>query len=96
MAPFAHAADVELDSSDVAVYAVLQHIASDELSVPDGYNADELGNLLAHNESESYERVLDDNSVVTTESDGLKKIEGEGRSKRRRIANTQYNDFWRH
>jgi hypothetical protein len=35
------------------VYAVLQHIASGELSVPDGYNADELGNLLAHNESKS-------------------------------------------
>ncbi|KAJ8584371.1 hypothetical protein M405DRAFT_936657 [Rhizopogon salebrosus TDB-379] len=68
--------------------------ASGELSAPDGYNADELGNLLAHNESKSYERVLDDNSVVTT--DGLKKIEGEGRSNRRRIANTQYKDFWQH
>jgi hypothetical protein len=39
-------------------------------------------------------RVLDDNSVVIT--DGLNKIEGEGRSKRRRIVNTQFNDFWQH
>ncbi|KAG2366861.1 hypothetical protein BDR07DRAFT_1479628 [Suillus spraguei] len=60
--PFPHAADVELDPSDVSVDTVLQHIALGESSVPHGYSADELGNLLVDNESESYEReeVLDD------------------------------------
>ncbi|KAG1871544.1 hypothetical protein F4604DRAFT_1926276 [Suillus subluteus] len=53
--PFAHAADVKLDASDVAMDAVLQHIALGESSVPDGYSADGLGNLLVDNESESYE-----------------------------------------
>jgi len=53
--PFAHAADAELDPSDVAVDAVLQHTASGKLSVSRGYGADELGNLLAQNELESYE-----------------------------------------
>ena len=38
------------DPSDVSVDAVLQHIASGKLTVPHGYSADELGNLLAHNE----------------------------------------------
>ncbi|KAG1855570.1 hypothetical protein F4604DRAFT_1685672 [Suillus subluteus] len=42
--PFAQAADVDLD-----------HIALGELSVPEGYSADGLGNLMAHNEAESYE-----------------------------------------
>ena len=83
--PFAHAVD-----------AVLQHIASGKLSVPHGYGADELGNLLAHNESESYERVLDD--AVEPQVSVVEEVEilGEGRGKRRRIANTQYNDFWQH
>jgi len=31
-----------------ARYSVLQHITSGKLSVPHGYGADELGNLLAH------------------------------------------------
>ena len=94
--PFTHAADAELDPSDVAVDAVLQHIASGRLSVPHGYGADELGNLLAHNESESYERVLDD--AVEPQVSVVEEVEilGEGRGKRRRIANTQYNDFWQH
>jgi len=91
--PFAHAADAELDPSDVAVDAVLQHIASGKLSVPHGYGADELNNLLAHNESESYERVLDD--AVEPQVSVVEEVEasGEGRGKHRRIANTQYNDF---
>ncbi|KAG2354302.1 hypothetical protein BDR07DRAFT_1494757 [Suillus spraguei] len=60
--PFPHAADVELDPSDVSVDTVLQHIALGESSVPHGCSADELGNLLVDNESESYEpeEVLDD------------------------------------
>jgi len=96
--PFAHAADAELDPSDVAVDAVLQHIASGQLTVPHGYSADELGNLLTRNESESFER--DDGVVpqVSVVDERFKDIEspGEGRGKRRRVANTQYNDFWQH
>ncbi|KAG1791940.1 hypothetical protein EV424DRAFT_1455805 [Suillus variegatus] len=96
--PFAHAAGVELDASDVAVDAVLQHIALGELSIPDGYSADGLGNLLADNESESYEQAPDDTepqfAAVTTDSS--KEVDVEGRGKRRRVANTQYKDFWQH
>jgi hypothetical protein len=80
------------------VDAVLQHIASGKLTVPHGYSADELGNLLAHNESESFER--DDAVVpqVAVVDDGFKDVLslGEGLGKRRRVANTQYNDFWQH
>jgi hypothetical protein len=51
--PFPHAADVELDPSDeVSVDTVLQHIALGESSVPHGYSADKLGDLLVDNESE--------------------------------------------
>ncbi|KAG2355547.1 hypothetical protein BDR07DRAFT_1381451 [Suillus spraguei] len=96
--PFAHAADVELDASDVAVDAVLQHIALGDLLIPDGYSADGLGNLLADNEAESYERAPDDTepqfAAVTTDSS--KEVDVEGCGKRRRIANTQYRDFWQH
>src|SRR5882757_751241 len=96
--PFAHAADAELNPSDVAVDTVLQHIASGKLTVPHGYSADELGNLLAHNESESFERDDTVEPQVSVVDDGFKDVEsmGEGRGKRRRVANTQYNDFWQH
>jgi len=52
--PFTHAVDAELDPSDVAVDAVLKHIVSGKFTVPHGYSADELGNLLAYNESEGF------------------------------------------
>ncbi|KAG2369353.1 hypothetical protein BDR07DRAFT_652048 [Suillus spraguei] len=96
--PFPHAADVELDPSDVSVDTVLQHIALGESSVPHGYSADELGNLLVDNESESYEReeVLDDMTGLQSMADGYKEVEAEGRGKRRRVANTQYKFFWMH
>ncbi|KAG1871526.1 hypothetical protein F4604DRAFT_1681622 [Suillus subluteus] len=88
--PFTQAADVKLDASDVAVDAVLQHITLGELSVPEGYSADGLGNLMAHNEAESYERVLDDTepqfTAVTTDSS--KEVDVEGRGKHRCVANT--------
>ncbi|KAG2118223.1 uncharacterized protein F5147DRAFT_768357 [Suillus discolor] len=69
-----------------------------ELSIPDGYSADGLGNLLADNESESYERAPDDTEPEFTAmtTDGSKEVDVEGRGKRRRVANTQYKDFWQH
>ena len=78
--------------------AVLQHTASGKLTVPYGYSADELGNLLAHNESESFERDDAVEPQVSVVDDRFKDVEspGEGRGKRRRVANTQYNDFWQH
>jgi len=95
--PFTHAADVELDPSDVSVDTVLQHIALGESSVPHGYSADDLGNLLVDNESESYERgVLDDMTGLQSTADGSMEVEAEGRGKRRHVANTQYKDFWMH
>ncbi|KAG1717242.1 hypothetical protein EDB19DRAFT_1392728 [Suillus lakei] len=95
--PFMHAADVELDPSDVLVDTVLQHIALGESSVPHGYSADDLGNLLVDNESESYEQgVLDDMTGLQSMADGSTEVEAEGCGKRRRVANTQYKDFWMH
>ncbi|KAG2363012.1 hypothetical protein BDR07DRAFT_1405385 [Suillus spraguei] len=87
--PFPHAADVELDPSDVSVDTVLQHTT---------LALDELGNLLVDNESESYEReeVLDDMTGLQSMADGYKEVEAEGRGKRRRVANTQYKNFWMH
>jgi len=68
------------------------------LTVPHGYSADELGNLLAHNESESFERDDAVEPQVSMVDDGFKDVEspGEGCGKCRRVANTQYNDFWQH
>ncbi|KAG2363769.1 hypothetical protein BDR07DRAFT_1608610 [Suillus spraguei] len=88
-----HAADVELDPSDVSVDTVLQHIALGESSVPHGYSAGKLGNLLVDNESESYEReeVLDDMTGLQSMADGYKEVEAEGRGKCRRVANTQFD-----
>ncbi|KAG1837853.1 hypothetical protein DFJ58DRAFT_862112 [Suillus subalutaceus] len=74
--PFTHAADVELDPSDVSVDTVLQHIALGESSVPHGYSTDDLG--------------------LQSTPDGSTEVEAEGRGKRRRVANTQYRDFWMH
>ncbi|KAG1866480.1 hypothetical protein C8R48DRAFT_772563 [Suillus tomentosus] len=55
------------------------------------------GNLLVDNESESYERgVLDDMTGLQSTADGSTEVEAEGRGKRRRVANTQYKDFWMH
>jgi len=96
--PFTHTADVELDPSDVSMDIVLQHIALGESSVPHGYSADESGNLLVDNESESYEQVVlpvDDTELQSTVN-GSKEVEAGGCGKRRRVANTQYTDFWLH
>ncbi|KAG2116144.1 hypothetical protein DEU56DRAFT_748442, partial [Suillus clintonianus] len=95
--PFPHAMDVKLDPSDVSVDTVLQHIALGESSVPHGYSADELGNLLVDNKSESYEReVLDDMTGLQSMADGSKEVEAKGRGKQRHVANTQYKMFWMH
>ena len=76
----------------------LDAVPPDGLSVPDGYSADGLGNLLAHNESESYERALDDTEpqFIAVTTDSLKEVDVEGHGKHRRVANTQYKDFWQH
>jgi hypothetical protein len=57
-----------------------------------------LGNLLADNESESYEQAPDDTEPEFTAmtTDSLKEVDVEGCGKCRRIANTQYKDFWQH
>jgi hypothetical protein len=64
-------------------------------SVPHGYSADESGNLLLANESESYEQVVDGMELQSTVN-GSEEVEAEGCGKRRRVANTQYKDFWLH
>lgn len=61
----------ELDPSDISVDAVLQHIASGKTLDPNGYSTDESGNLLVYNESESYDRVLDDMELTAVTADGL-------------------------
>jgi hypothetical protein len=96
--PFTHAADVELDPSDVSVDTVLQlYIALGESYVPHGYSTDESGNLLVDNESESYKRgVLDDMTGLQSMANGSIQVEGEGCGKCRHVVNTQYKDFWMH
>jgi hypothetical protein len=82
-------------SADSTDPPVLEHIALGEVSVPHGYSADESGNLLLANESESYEQVVDGMELQSTVN-GSEEVEAEGRGKRRRVANTQYKDFWLH
>lgn len=75
---------------------VLEHIAFGEVSVPHGYSrTDESGNLLLDNESESYEQVVDGMELQST-ANGSEEVEAESRGKRRRVANSQYKDFWLH
>ncbi|KAG1855346.1 hypothetical protein DFJ58DRAFT_745500 [Suillus subalutaceus] len=79
--------------SNVSMDVVLQHIALGESTVPHGYSADESGNLLVDNKSESYEQVVlpvDDTELESTVN-GSKEVEAGGRGKRRRVANTQFD-----
>ncbi|KAG1842883.1 hypothetical protein DFJ58DRAFT_748048 [Suillus subalutaceus] len=57
-----------------------------------------IGNLLVDNKSESYEQVvlLVDDTELESTVNGSKEVEAGGRGKRRRVANTQYKDFWLH
>jgi hypothetical protein len=93
--PFTHAADVELDPSDISMDTILEHIALGEASAPHGYSADESGNLLLDNKSESYEQVVDGMELQSTVNVS-EEVEAKGHGKCRRVTNTQYKDFWLH
>ncbi|KAF8834148.1 hypothetical protein BDN67DRAFT_985527 [Paxillus ammoniavirescens] len=56
---FTHAADVELDPSDVPLGVILPQIVAGSSSVPFGYVPDETSELVVQNESEDYDREVD-------------------------------------
>ncbi|KAG1860388.1 hypothetical protein F4604DRAFT_1684397 [Suillus subluteus] len=92
-----------LDGSDVAIEAVLQHIADGgSQDPPAGYSVDDNGSLITHNEAEVYKSEVAGHAQVAEAlnmgkgGEENKEIPGFGRGQRRRTANTLYNDFWSH
>ena len=84
-----------VDGSDVAVDAVLQHIADGSQGPPTGYSIDHDGALIPHNESEVYELEVCELEVVES-AQAIPEKHHFGRGKRRRTANTLYDAFWSH
>lgn len=78
--------------------AVLRRIVSGETSDPNGYSTDGSGNVLVHNDSESYEgdlvgtELLADGLGLEAISRGIDFSRGKGRC----TANTQYKFCWQH
>jgi hypothetical protein len=82
------------DGDDVGIPVhVLTQVGPNHEHIPDGYSVDDSGSLSLCNASEVFEREEDvdgedDVPVVDTEE--------VGRGKRRRTANKQYAEFWKH
>lgn len=90
-----------MNGSDVAIEAILQHIAdggSQDLLA--GYSVDDNGSLLTHNKAEVYELEVAGHVQVAEAlnmgegGEENKEIPGFGRGQRRCTTNTLYNDFW--
>ncbi|KAG1804831.1 uncharacterized protein HD556DRAFT_1303392 [Suillus plorans] len=84
-----------LDGSDVAIKAILQHIADGgSQDPPAGYSVNDNGSLITHNEAEVYESEVAGHAQVAEAlnigegGEEIKEIPGFGRGQRRRTTNT--------
>ncbi|KAG1787671.1 uncharacterized protein HD556DRAFT_1448519 [Suillus plorans] len=92
-----------LDGSDVAIKAILQHIADGSQGPLAGYSVDPSnGSLIIHNKAEVYKLEVAGHAQAAEAlnmgegGEESKEIPGFGRGQHRRTVNTLYNDFWSH